>query len=58
MLVDYKCKACENVWEVLKKYSDPDPENCPKCASKIIFRMVSKSNFRLRGDGWYKPNKD
>ena len=55
-LYDYKCSN-DNCNMPIKEvhmsiYSDTIPV-CEKCGS-IMKRQISKTNFRLIGDGWYK----
>jgi hypothetical protein len=52
-LYDYKCKICANVFEVLVKSGDRDKEQaCPKCESKEVGKLVSRTSFSLKGGGW------
>ena len=47
---DYDCETCEICVEISKSYKDVDKEEkCDKCGS-IMKRLISKSNFALRGD--------
>lgn len=54
-IFDYKCDKCGNIWEEFRK-SQSDPDKCPNCKSKKIERLISKSNFQLKGN-WYKTTK-
>ncbi len=53
MIYDYKCSSCENVWEVWKKLSEPQPSECPKCQSKEVAQVINATAFALKGSGWY-----
>lgn len=50
---DYKCFACEHVFEEFQKISDNPIEICPKCGKKEVKRLVSATSFHLKGGGWY-----
>ena len=54
MIYEYRCSACEKVNEFQMKLSDPHPETCPSCAAThSLERMISKTDFALKGAGWY-----
>ena len=63
-LYEYQCEQCGHKFEKIVKFSSPDPlctvalptetegilERCDGKTKKLI----SKSNFQLKGEGWYK----
>ncbi|MCL4079541.1 FmdB family transcriptional regulator [Coriobacteriia bacterium Es71-Z0120] len=55
---DYKCEACETVFEVTRPFGDTSPESCPQCggATKRLFAPVG---IVFKGSGFhntdYKP---
>ena len=51
-LYEFKCPKCETTQEKIQKYED-DPPKCLKmdCDGKTK-RVVSVSNFHLKGLGW------
>lgn len=54
-LFDYKCTNCGETLELLQKFNEATPGECPHCkAQNTLERLVSKSSFHLKGDGWYK----
>lgn len=54
-LFDYKCTSCGETLEVLQKFNEGAPKECPKCKAKdTLERQVSQSSFHLKGDGWFK----
>lgn len=54
-IYEYKCEDCENVQEVLQKMIDQFYNgNCEKCGGKHWQRVISMSDFHLKGGGWYK----
>lgn len=51
-LYDFKCTECEHVFEIIQKYIDPNPK-CKECGEPTI-RIISRTSFALKGNGWYK----
>ncbi len=51
-LYEYKCRKCGNVFEVLRKLSDPPLEVHEKCGGKLE-RLISPPAFQFKGSGWY-----
>ncbi len=53
-IYEYRCQQCGHDLEVMQKISDPAPAKCPACAAENTFeRLVSRTNFQLKGGGWY-----
>jgi putative FmdB family regulatory protein len=65
-LFEYRCQGCDQVEEILQKYTDAAPAVCPSCGIQgAMHKEVSLSSFQLKGGGWYKdlysstpPGKD
>jgi len=53
-LYEFICKKCNNKFEEIRKFSDESPIVCPFCNSKRVKKIISKSSFILKGNGWYK----
>jgi putative FmdB family regulatory protein len=54
-LFDYKCRSCDYIHEyIVKDYMEE--KKCPRCDVRME-RQVGVTNFRLYGEGFYKPNK-
>jgi putative FmdB family regulatory protein len=49
---EYKCSACERVFEMQQKISDPPLTACSECGGNVK-KMLSVSSFHLKGGGWY-----
>ena len=61
-IYEYKCKKCRFVFEIIQKIS----EKPPRCDNIVVSgslerrcggecqKLVSKSSFSLKGDGWYR----
>lgn len=54
-IYEYECVACSTNYERLQRMSDPDPP-CPECNSSDVRRLISASNFELKGTGWYQTD--
>jgi putative FmdB family regulatory protein len=58
-LYDYKCVACEKVFEVKRSINDPDPTECPDCKCGPIERYHGSDSGGLvqyKGPGWMKTS--
>jgi putative FmdB family regulatory protein len=54
---EYRCTACNHLYELRQKFSDAPADQCPKCGG-AVHKMVSASVFSLKGGGWYGDNYD
>lgn len=53
-IYEYKCHECDHVFEDLVLSSkDTGPEKCPKCGAAQVSRLISGTNFQLKGGGWF-----
>ena len=51
-IYEYRCLNCSHEFELLQKFSDPPANECPTC-SGTVQKLISRSAFHLKGDGWY-----
>ena len=51
-LYEYQCEVCSNVSESIEKV-DTEEIECSMCNNRAK-RIISLSNFELKGSGWYK----
>lgn len=53
-IYEYKCKKCEEVFEFMQSMSSDPLKTCvgKGCNGKVQ-RLVSRSGFVLKGEGWY-----
>lgn len=55
-LYQYRCEGCRFTFEQMLSVEDRDKPTlvpCSKCDG-VIKRMMSKSTFHLKGEGWAK----
>ena len=52
---EYRCDKCRKNFEVFQKITDNPVETCPECGGKVS-KLMSASNFVLKGKGWYKTD--
>ncbi|NOY90355.1 MAG: zinc ribbon domain-containing protein [Deltaproteobacteria bacterium] len=50
---EYACDACGHEFEREQRMTDKPLKKCPKCGKMKSRRMLSSSNFILKGGGWY-----
>ena len=55
-IYEFKCSACDHVFERLQKLSDSDPTDCPECGAAQVRRQLTAPAFRLAGSGWYETD--
>ncbi len=51
-IYEYGCDKCETVIERIQKFSDAPLTTCETCGDPL-HKLISKSAFHLKGDGWY-----
>jgi putative FmdB family regulatory protein len=51
-LYEYACSACGHQYEVIRKFSDPPEQKCPKCGG-AVHKLQSAPAFQFKGTGWY-----
>lgn len=58
-LYEYKCNKCNEVFEVLQRFSDAPVKVHDVCGGKVV-RLLTAPNFKFKGSGFYitdYPNK-
>jgi putative FmdB family regulatory protein len=53
---EYKCKACDNEFEVVQRMVDEPLVECPKCKKPELKKVISGCGFQLKGTGWYQTD--
>lgn len=52
-IYEYQCGKCGHEDDFLEKIGAPSVRKCPSCGKRSFQRLVSRSAFHLKGDGWY-----
>jgi len=55
-IYEYECCYCKFTEEKLQGINDDPLIDCPVCNKNGLLRIVSSSNFHLKGNGWYKTD--
>ena len=53
MIYPYKCSSCNFEWEEEQKLHDEKIFVCPKCKKETAERLIGRTSFVLKGNGWY-----
>lgn len=52
-IYEYKCPSCKHQFEILQKMSDDPLMQCPNCHKDGLEKVISSTQFQLKGTGWY-----
>lgn len=52
-IYEYLCNDCGHQEEILQKFSDSALTHCPKCGKNNFNKVISATQFQLKGSGWY-----
>lgn len=55
-IYEYRCDACGNEHEAIRKFSDAPLTTCPACGKDALVKKVSAAGFQLKGSGWYQTD--
>lgn len=55
-IYEYECNNCKLIFEQIQKISDPPITNCPDCHKNSVKKLISTTQFRLKGSGWYETD--
>jgi putative FmdB family regulatory protein len=50
---EYQCQKCSFEFEREQRITEDPIKTCPECKSRKAKRLLSASNFILKGGGWY-----
>jgi putative FmdB family regulatory protein len=51
-LYEYRCKECNEVFEVLQKIDAEPLTDCLYCGGNVE-KLISNTSFQFKGSGWY-----
>jgi len=46
---EYRCTACEHLWEADQSIKDDPLTTCPSCGKESAKRLISAGNFIMKG---------
>jgi putative FmdB family regulatory protein len=52
-LYEYRCEACGQQFEAIRKFSDAALDTCILCGSGPVQRLLSSPAIQFKGSGWY-----
>lgn len=52
-IYEYHCKACGHALEAFQKHNESALIDCPHCGKPQLDKVISSTNFQLKGSGWY-----
>lgn len=55
---EYECANCNSSFDALQSIKEAELIECPQCGHSSLKRIISTANFRLKGDGFYKPTDE
>lgn len=55
-LYEFECTSCGNISEKLMKISEPNPAHCEHCQGGPLKKLMSRTSFVLKGQGWYETD--
>ena len=55
-IYEFQCESCQHVESILMKISDKAPENCEQCQKGPLRKLISRTSFVLKGQGWYETD--
>ncbi len=55
-IYEYQCTNCGEIVEAFQKISDQPLTLCSACKNHSLIKLVSRSGFRLKGEGWYETD--
>jgi len=51
-IYEFRCRKCQDHFEVLQKLSDKLPTRCRKCRGRLE-KQFSRTSAHFKGEGWY-----
>ena len=55
-IYEYACPDCGHKFDALQKFDDAPITVCPQCAATAVKKLISATNFVLKGGGWYSDH--
>lgn len=55
-IYEFECRNCGKIQEKIMKITDSHPEVCTECQKGPLVKLMSRTNFVLKGQGWYETD--
>ena len=55
-IYEYECTDCHHTFETIQKMTEEPLKECPLCMKMSLKKLISKSSFKLKGNGWYETD--
>jgi putative FmdB family regulatory protein len=55
-IYEYRCSVCSFECEYIQKVSDAPLTTCPNCGKETFDKLISVTQFKLKGNGWYETD--
>lgn len=55
-IYEYVCTSCGHNLEIFQGINDSPLVKCEQCQKSSLMKLVSASQFRLKGGGWYETD--
>jgi putative FmdB family regulatory protein len=55
-IYEFRCTNCNKITEVMMKVTDPAPRDCSCGEQKPLEKILSRTSFVLKGEGWYETD--
>lgn len=52
-IYEYRCRDCGHQLEDIQKITDDPLVHCPNCGKDSLQKLISSTQFQLKGTGWY-----
>jgi len=52
-IYEYQCSTCQHQLEAFQSLHDAPLKDCPECGKATLTKLISASQFQLKGSGWY-----
>lgn len=52
-LYEYQCQQCAHRYEKIESIHAAKEQHCEACGKLSAHRIISNTNFQLKGSGWY-----
>lgn len=52
-IYEYACQQCQHQFETKQSMQEMPLKRCPQCGRDSLEKLISATNFQLKGSGWY-----